>query len=428
LKAVAQDNTGLVTTSGVVNVSVVTDPGYGALRFDGTDDYVTMGAAPALGVTNFTLECWIYWTGGSGTASSGTGGVTGYPIVCKGSAEEDATSKDANYFFGIRVTDSVLGADFEEGAGQTSPGLNHPVFGATAVTASTWHHVAVTFDGANWALYLDGRLDGTLALGSGRLPRWDSIQHAAIAAAVRSDGARSPNAAPYGAFGGTIDEVRIWNYARTLPQLTGSMYNEVASAPGLIGRWSFKERSGTSAANTGTSGLAGTLLNGPVWTTGYPLLPVANQPPTVSITSPANGATVPTAFTIQASASDDDTVTNVAFYADGTVIGNDATAPYSFAWTGATVGSRALKAVARDNGGLATTSTVVTVTVSSNNPPATPALVAPANGATGVSTNATLTVSVSDPNSDPLAVTFYGRAQASAAPGRDFTVVACARP
>lgn len=88
MKAVAQDNTGLVTTSGVVNVSVVTDPGYGALRFDGTDDYVTMGAAPALGVTNFTLECWIYWTGGSGTASSGTGGVTGYPIVCKGSAEE----------------------------------------------------------------------------------------------------------------------------------------------------------------------------------------------------------------------------------------------------------------------------------------------------------------------------------------------------
>ncbi len=35
-----------------------------ALRFDGINDYVTFGNVPGLGVTNFTLETWFYWTGG----------------------------------------------------------------------------------------------------------------------------------------------------------------------------------------------------------------------------------------------------------------------------------------------------------------------------------------------------------------------------
>ena len=38
-----------------------------------------------------------------------------------------------NFFLGIRGTDNVLCADYEEGTGQTSPGLNHPVYGVTAI-------------------------------------------------------------------------------------------------------------------------------------------------------------------------------------------------------------------------------------------------------------------------------------------------------
>lgn len=92
------------------------------------------------------------------------------------------------------------------------------------------------------------------------------------------------------------------------------------------------------------------------------------SPPTTSITSPANGATVGANFTINANASvTPGSVTNVYFYTNNVFIGSDDTAPYSVAVTGATDGPRALKVVAYGNNGanFAVTSSVVNVTVSS---------------------------------------------------------------
>ena len=90
----------------------------------------------------------------------------------------------------------------------------------------------------------------------------------------------------------------------------------------------------------------------------------ATSPLAASITSPANSATVSTNFTINASASVlPGSVTNVAFYDGGTLLGNDTTAPYSFAATGISVGSHSLKVVAKANTGGSVTSSVVTVNV-----------------------------------------------------------------
>ena len=65
-----------------------------------------------------------------------------------------------NYFLGIRQTDNVLVADFEDMA----TGLNHPVAGVTPIAVdSVWHHAAATYDGTTWRLYLDGVLETQLA-------------------------------------------------------------------------------------------------------------------------------------------------------------------------------------------------------------------------------------------------------------------------
>src|SRR5260370_9154585 len=59
----------------------------------------------------------------------------------------------------------------------------------------------------------------------------------------------------------------------------------------------------------------------------------SNMPPTVSVTSPANGATLmaPANITITASASDSDgTISKIDFYQGTTLIGTDTIAPYSF--------------------------------------------------------------------------------------------------
>jgi regulation of enolase protein 1 (concanavalin A-like superfamily) len=104
-----------------------------------------------------------------------------------------------------------------------------------------------------------------------------------------------------------------------------------------------------------------------------------NRPPTVVLSAPTNGATytTPASITITASASDaDGSITSVEFYANGTLLAKDNSAPYSVTGT-LQEGSYAITAVAYDNAGASTVSAVVNVTVKAapqseepKNPPA----------------------------------------------------------
>src|SRR5204863_31702 len=130
--------------------------------------------------------------------------------------------------------------------------------------------------------------------------------------------------------------------------------------------------------------------------------PPDTTPPTVSISSPANGATVSGTITVAANASDNVGVAGVQFFADGAPIAaEDTTAPYSVSvdTTTASNGSHTLTAVARDAAGNRTTSAPVTVNVSNGPPPdTTPPTVSissPANGAT-VSGTITVAANASD--------------------------------
>lgn len=227
-----------------------------AFEFNGTNQYITFGLASGLGSNTFTLECWFYKKGNGNTTSTGTGGVTDViPLISKGRGEADGSNKDMNYLLGIRSSTNVLCADFEEGTGQPSIGLNHPVIGTTTIQNNTWYHAAVTFDGQKWKLYLNGVLDGQDSIGV--LPQSGSIQHAGIASAMTSTGAAQ------GYFQGIIDEVRIWNVARTETEIRDSINKQVSSATGLVGRWAMDDVSGTTLTGTGSSGINGTRMNNP---------------------------------------------------------------------------------------------------------------------------------------------------------------------
>ncbi|PYR35032.1 MAG: hypothetical protein DMF93_22440 [Acidobacteria bacterium] len=90
--------------------------------------------------------------------------------------------------------------------------------------------------------------------------------------------------------------------------------------------------------------------------------------PTVSMTAPADGATVSgSAVAVSASASDNVAVAGVQFLLDGAAVGAEVTtAPYTMAWnsTSAANGAHTLAARARDAAGNQTTSTSVAITVS----------------------------------------------------------------
>lgn len=94
-----------------------------------------------------------------------------------------------------------------------------------------------------------------------------------------------------------------------------------------------------------------------------------NALPLTQITAPAAGSSyfAGSDITITASAQDQDldgSVTKVEFYANGSKIGEDLTAPYEYVWTNVSAGSKSLTAVATDNLGSTGTSPAVSVTVS----------------------------------------------------------------
>jgi glucose/arabinose dehydrogenase len=126
----------------------------------------------------------------------------------------------------------------------------------------------------------------------------------------------------------------------------------------------------------------------------------ANNPPTVSITSPTNGAafTAPAGITISASASDDGTVTNVAFYDGATLLGATNDTPYSISASFAG-GSHALTAIATDDGGLSTTSSIVNITVMAGNVPPSVTITNPIDGST-LSSITSLTIRATATDSD----------------------------
>jgi len=96
-------------------------------------------------------------------------------------------------------------------------------------------------------------------------------------------------------------------------------------------------------------------------------------PPSVTITMPADQASLSGSTTIAALASDDATVTGVQFQLDGAALGAERVMPpYSISWNTATTsnGPHTISAVARDAAGNRSTSTV---SVSVNNPSPVPA-------------------------------------------------------
>ena len=260
-------------------------PATSALALDGVDDHVAVG--PALGLTTLTVEAWVRRDGLGTTASTGVGGLSLVPIAGKGRGENDGSNVDCNYAFGF--AGDRLGADFEDMAS----GANHPITGSTPVTLREWHHVAATYDGTTWRLYLDGRLDGEVRANA--TPRADSIQHFGIGTALDSSGT------PAGRFHGLIDEVRVWDRARTEAEIAVGMREAITSAEGLVARFALDEADGGALDSAG--GHDGTIEGATFASPGAVL--DRGEPPAIVGTIPADGASLTTASTTLEVAIDD---------------------------------------------------------------------------------------------------------------------------
>lgn len=388
-----------------------------SLFFNGSNNHVTMGAATStLGASVLTLEAWVFRTGTGTTTSTGTGGVTAFPIVTKGRGESETAGLNCNYFLGINASNKLV-ADFEAAAASgITTGQNYPVSGASDIPLHQWTHVAATYDGGatdgeKWKLFVNGVKDTSSATTgvnppANAAPEAISTQHFAIGTAMNSSGTRE------GTFLGLIDEVRVWNVARSGAQIAGNMNAELVSGTGLLARYGFGEGTGTSTASSVAGAPAGTLVGSPMWMHGNSF--VSNINPTATLTAPldADSYDAPASVTLTATAADaDGTIARVEFFSGSTKIGEDSSAPYEFVWENVLSGSYSLTARAIDDLGGTGTSSPATITVTNtDNVSPTVSLTSPADGAIILTNSITLNATAADADGVISKVEFFNGA------------------
>lgn len=194
----------------------------------------------------------------------------------------------------------------------------------------------------------------------------------------------------------------VLSATRTQPGVTDLAFPGVASSTALFnvnrtGRYVRVQLEGTGHLQLAEVEVLGTLL--------------PNRAPTATLTAPAANATftAPASISLTADASDpDNNLARVEFYQGTTKLGEDSTAPYSFAWNNVAEGSYSLTARAIDTAGLTTTSAAVSITVNPANRAPTVSLTAPAaNASFTAPATITITANATDPDNNLARVEFY---------------------
>ena len=261
----------LDSNTATVDVTVTAPITNFGLQFDGTNDYVTFGAATAeLGVQTFTLEAWVKRAAGGATMTTGTDGLDGtsgrprLPSPDQGHGRRRGAGQHQHELLPRDHGHGLCRGRFR---GQLGGG-NHPAWGTSLVPIGEWHHIAATYGGGCWNLYLDGiqeTLNAAVTACPNATPENLSIQRAALATGLDSTTGTSG-----GYFSGVIDEARVWSYARSATEISATFDVEATGTEtGLLGRWSLDDGDGTTAANSVSGSPAGTLVNGPVWVAGF---------------------------------------------------------------------------------------------------------------------------------------------------------------
>ena len=191
-----------------------------SLHFDGTDDHVNLG--DNFGFENsdsFSVEAWIQVTSNSGF--------------------QQIISKLDNSFrgWGLQITDdgTISGFLFS-----TFLSNQRYVEGSTFLIDGQWHHVAMVYNADNIVLYLDGNIE-PLSTDSpiGTLGTIINSSNTQIGN-YHADG----NSGEY--FNGYIDEIRIWDEARSETEILESYDTELTGTEaGLIGYYKMDDDNAT---------------------------------------------------------------------------------------------------------------------------------------------------------------------------------------
>jgi len=206
-----------ITTSSVWPVNRV-------LSLDGDGDYMEIPCSASLSITDtMTVEAWV----------QRREELSGGHVVGKGEAFF-LWIRDECANFDIRPTNSWWKSPFDMNSKGRAP-----------VFPSEWHHLAGSFDGSNVRVYLDGQL-----------VNYTPYEGNIIDIQANNNPIMIGMIAYEGPINGLVDEVRIWNTARTQRQIRATMNTTLTGQEdGLVSYWNFDDGTASDTSENGNDGI-----------------------------------------------------------------------------------------------------------------------------------------------------------------------------
>ena len=183
-----------------------------SLQLDGSGDYMQVQDSNSLDLegNQMTVESWVYINSFAGDLREIIGKI-GW-----------TSSSDWSYNMHI-YNDGTLHFNFVNTSGTSFP-LNSP----SSVGNNAWHHVAATYDGTHIRMYING-IEAANRTANGNIRQ--NNQPVRIGTWWNND----PNY-----FNGLLDEIRVWDYARTIDEIQVHMNTELTGLEnGLRAYWKF---------------------------------------------------------------------------------------------------------------------------------------------------------------------------------------------
>lgn len=208
-----------------------------SLLFNGSSQYVTLPGSPVDLDSDCTIECWG-------------------KVMVEGNNVIFAAQVDSNNYWIFIIRNDGNGLCVQYAIASAS--ASFICAGAGTVTvADDWTYMALVRSGNDWEIYKDTGL-------------FKSETNSATGfAASPQNIARLPTTSVY--FSGYLDEIRVWNVARTEAELMANKDIIISPAtPGLVAVWRFEDGAGTNASDElGTND--GTLVGTPTWSSDTPI-------------------------------------------------------------------------------------------------------------------------------------------------------------
>ena len=215
-----------------------------SLDFDGESDYVevTNESAMIANADQMTLSGWVYPRGPNADSYTQFDGFFGF-----------RNNEDADFYL------LQLGNYKVECRLKVSGGGEFTIVTAeNSIISETWHHLALTYDGSNMILYIDG-------IEAGSTGAYGQITNEFLPFNIGRLVWQTTNFD----LDGQVDEVSLWNLALTEQQVQDYMYADLTGEEGLVGYWKLNEGTGSTAYDSSDEGNNGQIY-GATWSTDTP--------------------------------------------------------------------------------------------------------------------------------------------------------------